>query len=72
MPHTYTKRPQGTPPTTNAERIRRYRQRRKAQGLECIHLWLDQETIRKLSAYIRPGGENLSHAIARLLKDFAK
>lgn len=76
MPHLYTKHQPGTPNTSNAERIRRYRQRRKAKGLECIQVWLDQDTIRELSAHIRPHGEYLSHAIARLLKehaaDFAK
>lgn len=61
MPYTYTKHPLGTAPSTNAERIPRYRQRRKAQGLgECVQVLAGPGAIHELSAHVRrPYRENL-------------
>lgn len=71
MPSQYTKPRPGAPATTNAERIRNHRQRRKAASQECLHLWLDQETIVGLQPYLKPN-EILVHGIARILKNLAE
>lgn len=67
----YTKRQRGKPPTTNAERLRNFRQRRKAQGLERIQVWVDRETIAGLQRHLRPY-EILVHGVARILKQIAE
>ncbi|BBL77461.1 hypothetical protein [Methylomagnum ishizawai] len=71
MTHLYTKPRPGALPTTNAERIRNHRQRRKEAGQECLHLWLDQETIIGLQPYLRQH-EILVHGIARILKQLTE
>jgi hypothetical protein len=54
MAHTYTKRSPGTPPTTNAERIRRYRERQKEKGKVRISgLYLTQEALDALAPLCR-------------------
>jgi hypothetical protein len=68
MAHTYTKRPSGTPPTTNAERIRRYRERQKEKGRVNIMIYLDRETIEGLKPYQKPG-ECPAACIERLLRE---
>lgn len=70
MPHQYTKPYPGARATTNAERIQNYRKRKKAAGQECLHLWLDQETITGLQRHLKKH-EILVHGIARILKELA-
>jgi predicted ATPase len=68
MAHTYTKRPPDTPPTTNAERIRRYRERQKAMGRQNVMVYLDRETIEAIKPHLKRG-EYLASGVARLLKE---
>ncbi|MGZ8217080.1 hypothetical protein [Methylomagnum sp.] len=81
VPHTYTKHQPGTPPTTNAERIRRYRKRQKENGKVRIStLYLTHEALDALAPLCQnyrypptniPRGLELSSFLNERAKDIA-
>lgn len=68
MAHTYTKRAPGQPITTNAERIRRYRQKQKEKGRLNVMVYLDRETVEGIKPHLNPR-EYMAAYIERLLRE---
>jgi len=71
MPSTYTKHKPGMPLTTNAQRIKRSRQRRKDAGDTYLSVWLTPEVVAGLYERYFDRREPLCHGVTRLLKALA-
>jgi hypothetical protein len=57
---------------TNAERIRRYRDRRRAAGEVPFTLWLDRESLAALEALQAHECEHLAHTLERVAREALK